>query len=202
MNEDAIRSFIAIDIPSNVREALGQVTERLKEKLPNTPVRWVDPDRVHLTLKFLGDVSAQNLEIIKKTVAAETVKRHVMEIGIGGFGAFPKIRHPRVIWVGVEAPGELHDLRRGIEEGLARLGYERDRYDFTPHLTLGRVSRKASAREVRKVGNVLYDFKVGFLGVARVEEVHIYRSDLRSSGAVYTRLYSAGLVEKNGQVVV
>jgi 2'-5' RNA ligase len=202
MTEDAIRAFIAIDIPPAVRESLGQVSEQIKELLPDTPVRWVDPEKIHLTLKFLGDVSSQNLEMIKKIVMTETAKRHVMEIGIGGFGAFPKIRHPRVIWVGVEAPGELSELRRGIEEGVARLGYERDRYDFTPHLTLGRVSRKASAREVRNVGNVLHDFKVGFLGVARVEKVHIYRSDLRPSGAVYTCLYSAPLVEKNGQVMV
>jgi 2'-5' RNA ligase len=119
-----------------------------------------------------------------------------MEIGVGGIGAFPKMRHPRVIWVGVEAPSELFDLRRGVEDGVARLGYNYDKYEFTPHLTLGRISRKASARDVRKVGNVLHEFQVGFLGVARIDAVHLYRSDLHPDGAQYTRLFSAEITDQ------
>lgn len=201
-DKEVFRSFIAVDIPSGVQKALGQVETELKERLPQTPVRWVNPEKIHLTLKFLGDVSRENLEMVKKILVSEVTKRQTMEIGIGGIGAFPKIRHPRVIWVGVEAPEELRALRRGIEDGVARLGYEYDKYDFTPHLTLGRVSRKASSREVRKVGKVLHDFKVGFIGVTRVENVHIYRSDLQPEGAVYTRLYTVSLAEDEGQVVV
>jgi 2'-5' RNA ligase len=122
-----------------------------------------------------------------------------MELGIGGIGAFPKMRHPRVIWIGVEAPPDLFDLRRGIEDGVARLGYNYDKYEFTPHLTLGRISRKASARDVRTVGNVLHEFQVGFLGAARIEAVHLYRSDLSPDGAKYTCLYSAPLVGQENQ---
>ena len=110
------------------------------------------------------------------------------------------MRHLRVIWIGVEAPTDLFDLRRGIEDGVARLGYTYDKYDFTPHLTLGRISRKASARDVRKVGNVLSEFQVGFIGVARIEAVHLYKSDLHPDGAKYTRLFSAGVVEENVEV--
>ncbi len=200
--EEVFRSFIAVDIPAGVQEALGQVEDKLRERLPDTPIRWVEPEKIHLTLKFLGDVSRENLDMVKKILSSEVAKRQAMEIGIGGMGAFPKMRHPRVVWVGVEAPEELHALRRGIEDGVARLGYEYDKYDFTPHLTLGRVSRKASSREVRNVGKVLHDFQVGFIGVARVDKVHIYRSDLQPDGAVYTRLFTASLEENNGQVVV
>lgn len=200
--EEVFRSFIAVDIPAGVQEALGQVEDQLRERLPETPIRWVEPEKIHLTLKFLGDVSRENLDMVKKILSSEVAKRHAMEIGIGGIGAFPKMRHPRVVWVGVEAPEELHALRRGIEDGVARLGYDYDKYDFTPHLTLGRVSRKASSREVRNVGKVLHDFQVGFIGVARVDEVHIYRSDLQPDGAVYTRLFTASLEENDGQVVV
>ncbi len=202
MTKDVIRAFIAIDLPSDVLDSLGQVINKLKEQHPGTSVRWVDHEQIHLTLKFLGDVSSQNLEIIKKIVATEAAKRQIMEMGIGGIGAFPKLHHPRVIWIGVEAPSELDDLRRGIEDSAARLGYPRDRYDFTPHLTLGRVSRKASVQDVRRIGKTLHGFSVGYLGAARVEGVHVYRSDLSPSGAVYTRLFTAPLIEQNGQVVV
>jgi len=201
MTEDVIRTFIAVDLPVNVRDALGQVSTQLQEKLPETPVRWVNYEKMHLTLKFLGDISAENIPLVQKILSSEASKRQVMEIGIGGIGAFPKMRHPRVIWIGVEAPSELFDLRRGIEDGVARLGYNYDKYEFTPHLTLGRISRKASATDVRTVGNVLHDYQVGFIGVARIDAVHLYKSDLNPDGAVYTKLYSAELTDPEAQVV-
>jgi 2'-5' RNA ligase len=201
MTSDVIRTFIAVDLPPSVLDALEQITSQLKEKLPNTPVRWVDVQKMHLTLKFLGDISKENIGMVEKILRSEGAKRSVMEIGIGGIGAFPKMRHPRVIWIGVEAPPDLFDLRRGIEDGVARLGYNYDKYEFTPHLTLGRISRKASARDVRTVGNVLHDFQVGFIGVARIEAVHLYRSDLSPDGAKYSCLYSAPLIDQENQAV-
>jgi len=201
MAEDVIRTFIAVDLPPNVLDALGQITSQLQSKLPDTPVRWVNFEKMHLTLKFLGDVSTENIGMVERILRSEAAKRQVMEIGIGGIGAFPKMRHPRVIWIGVEAPSELFDLRRGIEDGVARLGYTYDKYEFTPHLTLGRISRKASATDVRKVGNVLHDFQVGFIGVARIDAVHLYRSDLHTDGAKYTRLYTADLTDPDGEVL-
>ena len=196
MTADVIRTFIAVDLPPSVLDALGQITAQLQERLPDTPVRWVDYRKMHLTLKFLGDISKENIGMVEKILQTEASKRQVMEIGVGGIGAFPKMRHPRVIWVGIEAPSELFDLRRGIEDGVARLGYNYDKYEFTPHLTLGRISRKASARDVRKVGNVLHEFQVGFLGVARIDAVHLYRSDLHPDGAQYTRLFSAEITDQ------
>ena len=196
MNADVIRTFIAVDLPPSVLDALGQITAQLQERLPDTPVRWVDCRKMHLTLKFLGDISKENISMVEKILQTEASKRQVMEIGVGGIGAFPKMRHPRVVWVGVEAPNELFDLRRGIEDGVARLGYNYDKYEFTPHLTLGRISRKASARDVRKVGNVLHEFQVGFLGVARIDAVHLYRSDLHPDGAQYTRLFTADITDQ------
>lgn len=202
MTADVIRTFIAVDLPPSVLEALGQVSSQLQEKLLDTPVRWVNYQKMHLTLKFLGDISKENIGMVEKILQSEAAKRQSMEIGIGGIGAFPKMRHPRVIWIGIEAPTDLFDLRRGIEDGVARLGYNYDKYDFTPHLTLGRISRKASARDVRKIGNVLHEYQVGFIGVARIEAVHLYRSDLSPEGAKYTRLYSAALMDQDNQVVV
>ena len=193
MTSDVIRTFIAVDLPPSVLDTLGQISDQLQEKMPDTPVRWVDNQKMHLTLKFLGDISTENISMVEKTLLSEGAKRSPMELGIGGIGAFPKMRHPRVIWIGVEAPTDLFDLRRGIEDGVARLGYNYDKYEFTPHLTLGRISRKASARDVRTVGNVLHDFQVGYIGAARIEAVHLYRSDLSPGGAKYTCLYSAPL---------
>ena len=87
----------------------------------------------------------------------------------------------------------MEALQRGIDTQAARIGYAPDQRPFSPHLTLGRVSRNATPQEVRKIGDVLGAQKIGFLGVARIQAVHIYRSDLKQSGAVYTQLFSASL---------
>ncbi len=186
-----IRAFIAVDLPSEVQDCLRQVSNQLKEEMGKVPVRWVEPENIHLTLKFLGDVSTNNIQVLTELLEAETLNQKSMVISVGGVGAFPKVRSPRVIWVGVEAPQELQALQRLIDSQTARIGYSRERRPFSPHLTLGRVSRNATPIEVRKIGDVLASQKVGFLGVARIQAIHLYRSDLKPSGAVYTKLFTA-----------
>lgn len=188
-----IRSFIAIDLPAKIHNRLEKVSIHLKENLEGAPIRWVPVTNIHLTLKFLGDVSESNLEVLKDVLDTVVSNHNKFEISIGGLGAFPKARRPRVIWIGIEAPPELASIQRNIESETARLGYARERRPFSPHLTLGRVSRSAGSRDVRKVAQVLNNFRVGFLGVARVEAVNLFRSDLQPGGAVYTGLYTAQL---------
>ena len=186
-----IRAFIALDIPGEIQECLTTVSNQLKEEIGEVPIRWVDTENIHLTLKFLGDVSLNNLEVLQESIRAEAYACKPLVFSVGRVGAFPKIRNPRVIWVGVEAPAEMLDLQRGIDVQMTRIGYAPDRRPFSPHLTLGRVSRNAKAAEIRKIGEVLSNSKIGFLGVGRVNAVHLYRSDLKPDGAVYTKLYSA-----------
>lgn len=188
-----IRSFFAIDLPEKIKQRLDKVSRQLQEGLDDVPIRWVPAENVHLTLKFLGDVSESNLEVIKDVLRTVVTNHEKFEISVGGLGAFPKARTPRVIWIGIEAPPELASIQRNLESETARLGYARERRSFSPHLTLARVSRNASSRDVYQVAEVLNSFRVGFLGVARVEAVHLYRSDLHSGGAVYTNLYSVQL---------
>ncbi len=183
-----VRAFIAVDLPPDLRQALGRVSRHLQEQLAGVPVRWVPPENIHLTLKFLG-----NLPLLQEMLRGEVADRRPFEFGVGGLGAFPDLKQPRVIWVGVKGPDELEALHYVVEVAMERLGYAREGRPFTPHLTLGRVSRNASPREIRQVSEVLRKTKVGFLGSARVEEVHLYRSDLRPTGAVYTRLFTAPL---------
>ncbi|MBU0512276.1 MAG: RNA 2',3'-cyclic phosphodiesterase [Chloroflexi bacterium] len=190
-----IRAFIAIELPSEIQDCLEKVASQLQEQMGDTPVRWAAPQNIHLTLKFLGDVSPNNLEVLTDMLQAEAAFQQAMVISIGGLGAYPKLRTPRVIWVGVEAPSELVALQRSIDAQTARVGYARDRRPFSSHLTLGRVSRNASPREIRKIGDVLNSHKVGYLGVARIRDVHLFRSDLKPGGAVYTKLFTANFEE-------
>jgi 2'-5' RNA ligase len=190
-----IRSFIAIDLPGTLHTELTQVAETFQEKLIGMPIRWVPVPNIHLTLKFLGDVSEKNIPMINKILLAEAMHHKQFEISVGGFGVFPNFSRPRVIWVGIEAPEELQHLYRRIDIETARLGYAPDKRKFDPHLTLGRVSRNANPGEVRKISSELRQFKLGFLGAARITEVNLFRSDLSPKGAVYSKLFKAQLGE-------
>ncbi len=188
-----VRAFIAINLSDEVTDHLARVISDLQKRMPSKVIKWSPPKNIHLTLKFLGDVSVHNLDLLKDALRVDVTGRNVFDISAGGMGVFPKITQPRVIWVGVEAPDDLASLQRAIENDMRRLGYARERRSFTPHLTLGRVSRNASSQELRQVIQVLQDYKVGFLGVSRVTAVHLYRSDLNPGGAVYTSLFAAPL---------
>lgn len=188
-----IRAFIAIDLSQEIQSRLESVSDELQNRVGRAPVRWVPTENIHLTLKFLGDVSVANLEVLKKILAAETQAHHPFEMSVGELGAYPSLQRPRVLWVGVEAPPELQSIQRGIENETARLGYDREKRAFSAHLTIGRISRNATSKDVRRIGETLSAYKLGFLGATRVKEVKLFQSDLRPGGAVYTCISAAAL---------
>jgi len=190
-----IRAFIAIDLSPEIQNQLDVVLKNYKDQLVKVPIRWVAVNNIHLTLKFLGDVSLANLPLLTDMLATEVSSHHGFEISVGGSGAFPNIRQPRVIWVGVEAPQEIISIQNGIESTTARLGYAREERQFSPHLTLGRISRNATSQDVKAISQCLERIRVGFLGATLVEKIHLYRSDLQPTGAVYTRIFSTTLMD-------
>ncbi len=192
-NVTVIRAFIAIDLTPEVRQRLDQVAQQLKERLGSVPIRWVPVENIHLTLKFLGDVSVANLEMLKKLLQTEASNHKPFDFSVGGIGAFPNAHKARVVWAGVEAPSNLSSIQRNIETAMARLGYAREERPFSAHLTLGRVSRNATSKDIHLIGEVLDSTHIGFMGVVHVGSVNLYRSDLQPSGAVYTCVYTAPL---------
>lgn len=190
-----IRAFIAVDLSPEILERIEQVSLDLRARMKDVPVRWVPVENIHLTLKFLGNVSTANLEILKDILGKVVSSHSECDISVGGIGAFPKPHNPRVIWVGMEIPQELVTLQHNIEIETARLGYSREYRPFSPHLTFGRVSRNASSQDVHAIAEVMKNYKVGFLGATRLKTVHLYRSDLKPDGAVYKTIYSATLDE-------
>jgi 2'-5' RNA ligase len=188
-----IRAFIAIELPNEIQEVLAQLLDQLKKNVDERSIRWVPVNNIHLTLKFLGDVSVNNLEVLQEIIRAEARVVKPMEFSVGRLGAFPNERHPRVVWVGVEAPQDLIVLQRGVEARVTKIGYPIDKRKFFPHLTIGRVSRNASPEEIRIIGDIIRLSKVGFLGAASITAVHFYKSDLLPSGAEYTKMFTAPL---------
>jgi 2'-5' RNA ligase len=189
-----LRTFIAIELDEELRDNLSRLQGRMRQQLSPHAVRWVRPEGVHLTLKFLGDTTPQQVEQVKEALDRAAASARPFRFTVGGVGCFPNTRRPRVIWVGVHEPaGTLARLRDAIEAQVAPLGFPTEKRRFHPHLTLGRVHRRASKSEVREVGEMVATSAVGDLDEMDVTAVAYIRSDLRPSGAVYTALYHAGL---------
>lgn len=193
---EAIRAFIAIELPEAVRAQLDAVEKQIQERTGESArraVRWVPANNMHLTLKFLGEVSLGNIEALASMLQNEAARHKAFEMVISGVGAFPNVHRPRVIWAGAEAPAELSALQKAIEAETRKLGYPAEERSFSPHLTLGRVSQNARPDEVTQVARALSEMRVGELGRVRADRVHLFRSDLHPSGSVYTSLYAFGL---------
>jgi 2'-5' RNA ligase len=187
---EKIRTFIAIELDESIKDSLTELQERLKGEAPRGSVRWVRSGGIHLTLKFLGDVPADQIGEITKALQKSCQGFAPFSLSCGGLGCFPNLRRPRVVWVGVqEETGTLAQLKKSIEENVAPLGYP------SPHLTLGRVQKRVGPGDRGRLGDLVGALEIGVLSQMEVRSVNLMRSDLRPSGAVYTRLAEVELRE-------
>jgi 2'-5' RNA ligase len=180
-----IRSFIAIELPEETRKTLSAVQEELKES--GAGVRWVRPGSIHLTLKFLGNIHPTQVEDVASAMV-EVVRDHP-PIGLcaSGLGAFPSKRKPRVIWVGLEGEVErLASIQTRLETVLEPLGFAREKRSFRPHLTIGRVK---SRRGLQSLLEAMAAVKLPEFNSFDADEIILYKSDLRPTGAIYTKLH-------------
>ena len=189
-----VRTFIAIELDETINAALADLQEQLKAEVPRGSVRWVKPGGIHLTLKFLGDVPANRIEEVEQALTQACVGFPAFSFSVGGLGCFPNPRRPRVVWVGVqEESGTLAGLQKAIEDGMEKLGFAPEGRKFHAHLTLGRTQRRASSGDVRRLGQLVTEMEIGELGQMEARVVSLMKSDLKPTGAVYTRLAEARL---------
>jgi 2'-5' RNA ligase len=152
---------------------------------------------MHLTLKFLGEIPPDRVDLLTPMIRAEADLCAPFEMHLGRLGAFPSVKRARVIILGIQAAAGLETLARGIESACTRIGFAPERRDFHPHLTLGRVRDNLSAGEGLKLRQALETTTIDSPGTGRVDSVQLYKSDLKPSGAVYTKLFSAPLQNIN-----
>lgn len=184
-----IRTFVAIELPKEVKNELKKNQDKLKSF--NFPIKWVEPDQIHLTLSFLGDVFEDKIEKVYEAVEEGILGIRPFPLKPDGLGCSPSFKKPRVLWVGLEGEVEpLAKLQKQIEENLLAYGFHpRVRERFTSHLTLGRVRRKAGREERIKLGQRIEKFPFEPFGEpVKIEKVSIIKSDLFPTGPVYTKL--------------
>jgi 2'-5' RNA ligase len=131
------------------------------------------------------------VDILKQMLTLEANQHPGFTIQVGTLGCFPNPRHPRIIWVGLQAPAGLNALQHNIESAAAKLGYPREERPFSPHLTIGRVRESVTTTELQSLRAALEDNQVGTLGKMAVKTIELFKSDLKPGGAIYTRLHTA-----------
>jgi 2'-5' RNA ligase len=179
-----VRLFVALNLPAAVRDALWRAAEPARALDP--PVKWVRPEGLHLTLKFLGDVDDATETAVREALAraaggGETPR--AITLALHGFGAFPDAHRPRVFWAGIEAEPPLELLQHRLERELEPLGFPLEGRPFRPHVTLGRAERDAQPARLAKAAAALEGLE--FDAAVPVETVDLMRSTLQRSGAVY-----------------
>lgn len=174
------RIFVAIDTSEGVRQKIRLYQTNLKNEFPGAGARWEKPEKLHLTLKFIGDADTAKvksiLEIAEKA-ARETVR---FDLEICGTGVFPGIRKPKILWLGVrENGGRLLNLHEKIENGLEKIGFQKEKRIFRPHITIARLREKSPELAEKHCRN---EFEPAGFGVSQIT---VYESILKPAGSIF-----------------
>ena len=187
---ELLRTFIAVEIPSEVRQRASQLIDRLR--VTPAKVKWVAPKHMHWTLKFLGSVDILEIPRICTAVAEAVKPLAPFDIEACGAGAFPEASRPRTVWVGTgQGSDQMIELHDAIEHELAKLGYRSESRKYRPHLTIGRV--RQSPEGIEELGELVRQNADFASGLSTVYEVVIYSSDLGRDGPTYELLGHAEL---------
>ncbi len=184
-----MRIFVALEIPEEVRRAIAALVSRVEKTCRGA--RWVRPESIHVTLKFIGEAPAEQVERIRESLAG-VQSTATVEINFRGTGFFPNAKRPRVFWAGIEASGNLAELAAEIERRLEELGIPGESRPFKPHLTLARFN---SPEGISRLVTAVTAEGVPEFGGGSWREFHLYQSQLRPGGAVYTKLASFEFVK-------
>ena len=179
-----LRSFLAVELPKPILKKVEEVQADLKSS--PIDVKWVHSEQIHLTLKFFGNIEESKIEPIIKSVEGLSQTTSPFPLAVQGMGVFPHLKNPRVIWIGlIDTKEILIPFQKGLEEQFEKIGFQAENRSFHPHLTLGRMK---SGRGKEELASRIEKYREVELGEFQVEEVVLYKSDLRPTGSIYTAL--------------
>ncbi|RZB29966.1 MAG: RNA 2',3'-cyclic 3'-phosphodiesterase [Desulfobacteraceae bacterium Eth-SRB1] len=184
-----IRIFIAFELPEKIIIFISKVQKDLQAR--GLKVKWVRPQNIHLTLKFLGNINETDTEMVGKAIRESACGYSPILLTTKGIGVFPNIKRPRVIWIGIAGQTkQLVSLQKGLDEKLDAIGFPKDNRPFTGHLTIARVKGKINPQRLIDAIKYYSEFESEtFIA----DNIYLFKSDLKSSGAVYTKLSSITL---------
>jgi len=190
---EQVRCFIAIELPDGVKRGLKELQAQLKSG-GQAPVKWVDPDNIHLTLKFLGNVAIDKTGEITAALTKAVQGVSPFQLEVRELGVFPNPRRVQIIWVGVSGEvDKLASLQQRLESNLEGLGFVPEGRRFTPHLTLARLRDRAAPDERERLGQLIADTESDAAYSFPVEAINLMKSQLTREGPIYSRISSVEL---------
>jgi len=190
---EQVRSFIAIELPDNLKSWLAELQTRLQTG-KQYGVKWVNPYSIHLTLKFLGSIPIDSTREITNAMEDAIQGISPFHLEAKRLGVFPNLKRVQVIWVGIsDKTGKLGQLHKQLESRLARLGFSPEPRPFTPHLTLARLRNRASPDERKQLGQLIASIKFETACAIKVDAINLMKSQLTREGAIYNKISSARL---------
>jgi|ERR1044071_851427 2'-5' RNA ligase len=180
-----LRLFCAIELPTEVRARAADHIARLRLIVPEVRASWERTEKLHITLKFLGEIPADRVEALSGAASSATLSTHPFTLALSGAGAFPPRGNPRILWLGIDdSSGALAHLQRRLEEEGASAGFAREERPFHPHLTLARIRAPQGARRLAQIHQ-----ETGFEAIDfAVTSLVVMRSELGTGGARYTEI--------------
>lgn len=187
----SLRAFIAIQVPQEIKTQIMSQTVELRRQAGRS-VRWGSAENIHVTLKFLGDVSLKQVDLLSQMLNNLAQTYPPFDVVADGLGIFPNLRRPRVIWVGLhEANSQLTKLQQSVEAAAAQLGHAPENKSFSPHLTIGRVREPLPAQELLALQDAFKGATVQLKESFTIRSVDLMRSELKPAGPLYTCLSTA-----------
>ncbi len=196
---EKIRLFVAIELPDDVKQELEQFQSKLKHfGLQN--LKWVAPEGLHITLKFLGPTQINMVPDIRTALDKVSDRFNPVDMGIKGLGAFPSLSRAQVLWVGLSGEsGRLQMIAREVDSELITLGFGKEKRGFIPHLTIARMRTRITPADQQALVEAVNNATFNINNPLRIRSISLMQSQLTPVGAIYTRLYQARLSANRSQ---
>jgi len=186
---ETIRTFIAIQMPAEIRRKLAGIGEELKKS--GADAKWVPEENFHITLKFLGNVTAERVTAVSEVVRSVVERTEAFDLVLSGVGAFPRLSRPSVVWVGIsDGSDRIASLAEKIDIELGRLGFECENRPFSGHVTVARIR---TPKNLERLKGMIENLQGQHIGAFGVESIAIMKSELRRTGPIYTAINEYGL---------
>ena len=180
-----MRTFIAIDLPKELKDRISSIVERLTKC--DLEAKWVKPENIHMTLKFLGNVDDKQIDIVKSIISEITLNFKKIIVECSGFGFFPNEKHPRVLFLKTSKEDDLRKIYQSLEEKLSHIGFEKEER-FKSHLTLCRFKGKKNIDcLIREIKDIEFSHQLN------INEIALFKSTLTRSGPIYEKIFTSSL---------
>lgn len=188
-----LRLFIALDFSKSMHKKIAAAQSELKTHFPQSCLRWVPEEKIHITLKFLGNISSDCMLDLEKALHTAASLSSICSAKISSLGAFPSLKKPNNIWIGVQPDQALLELYERLEESLESIKIPSEKRAFSPHITLARISQNATQPERMAISKKLQQIDIDELGTDKFSHLLLYKSEMHHGIYVYTILKSEAL---------